>query len=77
MYEENGRVGKGCDGVVSVSWVLGLVQSGTPVEVAEEIRLGGSLPTRYLGGTVGRESGDGFRKTCRGTVNLRRGADKP
>ena len=45
MYKGDGRTGQGCDGVMSIPWVLGLVRSGTPVEVEEEIGLGGNLPT--------------------------------
>jgi len=37
------RVSQSCDGIVSVPWVLGLVQSRTPVEIEEEICLGGDL----------------------------------
>jgi len=64
VYERDGRISQGCDGVVSVPRVLGLVQSGTPVEVEEEIRLGGNLPIRYQGGAVGREGGNGLREAC-------------
>jgi len=42
VYEGGGRVSQGCDGVVSVPRVLDLVRSRTPVEVEEEIRLGGN-----------------------------------
>ena len=52
MYERDSRVSQGCDGVVSVPWVLELVRSRTPVEVEEEIRLGGNLPMRYQCGAV-------------------------
>ena len=77
MYEGGGRISQGCAGVVSVPWVLGLVRSRVPVEVEEEIRLRGNLPTRHQGGTVGREGGTGFREVCSGRVYLRRGADEP
>jgi len=46
VYKGDGHVSQSCDGVVSVSWVLGLVQSRTPVEVEEEVKLGGNFPTR-------------------------------
>jgi len=61
---------------MSVPRVLGLVRSRTPVEVEKEIRLGVNLPTRYQGGTVGRECGDGLREGCCGGVYFRRGADE-
>jgi len=44
---------------VSVPRVLDSVQSTTPIEVEEEVRLGGDLPRRHQGGTVGREGGNG------------------
>jgi len=47
MYEGGGRIGQSCDRVVTVPRVLGLIRSSTPVEVEEEIRLGGNLPTRH------------------------------
>jgi len=53
VYEGDGHVSQGGDGVVSVSQVLVLVRNRTPVEVEDEIRLGGNLPTRYQGGRVG------------------------
>jgi len=77
VYERDGGIRKGCDGVVSVSWVLGLVRGGTPVEFEEEVGLGGNLPTCQQGGTVGREGGNGFREGCRGRVYLLGGADEP
>ena len=77
VYEGDGRVSQGCDGVVSVPRVLELVRSRTPVEVEEVRRLGGNLPTRYQGGAVRREGGDGLREACRGRVNFWGGADKP
>ena len=58
VYEGDGRVSQGCDWVVSVPRVLELVRSRTPVEVEEDIRLGGNFPTRYQGGAVWREGGD-------------------
>ena len=77
VYEADGRICQSGDGVVSVSWFLGLVRGGTPVEVEEEIGLGGDLPMRQQGGTVGREVGNGLREACRGWVYLRGGADDP
>jgi len=77
VYEGDGRVSQGCDGVVPVPWVLGLVWGRTPVEIEEEIGLGSNFATRYQGGTVGREGGDGLREACCGRVNLRGGADEP
>jgi len=71
MYKGGGRIGQSCDGVVSVPGILCLVRSRTPIEVEEEIRLRGDLPMRHQGGTVGRESGNGFREACRGRVYLR------
>ena len=76
MYEGDGRVSQTCDGVVSVSWVLVLVRSRTPVEIEEDIRLGGNLPTRYQGGTVGGEGVNRLRETCRSRVYLRRGVNE-
>jgi len=75
--EGDGRVSQGCDGVVSVPWILGLVRSGAPVEVEDEVRLGGNFPARYRSGTVGREGWDRLRETCCGRVYLWRGADEP
>jgi len=46
VYEGDGRISQSCDGVVPVPRVPGLVQGRTPVEVEEEISLGGDLPTR-------------------------------
>jgi len=46
VYEGDSRVSQGCNGVVSVPRVLELVRSRTPVEVEEEIRLGGNFPMR-------------------------------
>ena len=77
MYEWDGCVSQSRDGVVPVPWVLGLVRSRTPVEVKEEIRLGGNFPTRYQGGTVGGDGGNRLREACRSRVYLRRGADEP
>ena len=77
MYEGDGRASQSCDGVVSVPWVVGLVRGKTPVEVEEEIRLGGNFPMRYQGGTVGREGGDSLRETGCGRVSLLGGADEP
>ena len=77
MYKGDGRIGQGCDGVMSIPWVLGLVRSRTPVEVEEEIGLGGNLPTCQQGGTVGREGGNGLRESCRSRVYVRRGEDEP
>ena len=77
MYEGGSRVRQSCDSVVSIPWVLGLVRSRTPVEVEEEIWLGGNLPMRHQMGTVGREGGDGFREASGGRVYLWWGADEP
>ena len=77
MYKGGGGVSQSYDGVVSVPWILGLVWGTTPVEVEEEIRLRGNFPTRYQGGTVGREGGNGLREACRGGVYFRRRADEP
>jgi len=77
VYEGDGHVSQSCDGVVLVPWVLGIVRGRTPVEVEEQIRLGGNFPTHYQGGTVGREDGDGLREACCGRVYLRGGADEP
>ena len=77
VNEGDGRVSQSCDGVVSVSRVLGLVRSRTPVKVEEEIRLGCNLHTRYQGGTVGGEGGNRFREACRSRVYLQWGADEP
>ena len=77
VYEGDSRISQSRDGVVPVPWVLGLVRGRRPVEVEEEIRLGGNFPTRHKGGTVGCEGGDGFREACCGRVNLRGGADEP
>jgi len=77
VYKRDGCVSQGCDGVVSVPRVLELVRSRTPVEVEEEIRLGGKLPMRYQGGALWREGGDGLREACCGRVYFRRGEDDP
>jgi len=77
VYEGDGRVSQSCNGVVSVPWVLRLVRGRTPVEVEEEIGLGGNFPTHYHGGTVGREGGHGLGEASCGMVYLRRGADEP
>jgi len=77
VYEGDGCVPQSCDGIVSVSWVLGLVRGRTPVEVEEEIGLGGNLPTRQQGGTVGREGQNAFRAACRGRVYLWGRAEEP
>ena len=77
IYEGGGRISQGCDGVVTVSRVLGFVRSRTPVEVEKEVRLGEDLPTRYQGGTVGGEGGDGLGEVSRGRVYFWGGADKP
>jgi len=75
VYEVEGHVSQSRDGVVSVSRVLGLVRSRTPVEVEEAIRLGGNFPTRSQVGTVGRECGEGLWEACCGGAYLQRGAD--
>ena len=62
MYERDGCIRQSCDGVVSVSWALGLLRRGTPVEVEEALGLGGNLPTRQRGGMVGQEGGNGLRE---------------
>jgi len=77
VHEWDGRISQSCDGVVSVSRVLGLVRGRTPFEVEEKVRLGGNFPTRYRGGAVGREGGDRFRKACCGRVYLRGGTYEP
>jgi len=77
VYEGGGRVCQGSDGVVSVSWVLGLVWSGPPVEVEEEVGLGGDFPMCQQSGPVARDGGNGFGEACRGRVYLWRGADEP
>jgi len=46
-----------------------------PVEVEDEISLGGNFPMRYRGGTVGQEGRDGLREACCGRAYLQRGAD--
>ena len=61
VNEGDGHVSQSCDGVVSVPRVPGIVRGRMPVEVEEEMRLRGNFPTRYQGGTVGREGGDGLR----------------
>ena len=76
-YDGGGGVSQSWDGIVSLPWILDHVRSRTPVEVEEEIRLGGNFPTRYQGGTVGREGRDGLREACCGWVYLRGGADEP
>ena len=53
MHEWDGRISQSCDGVVSVSRVLGFVRGRTPFEVEEKVRLGGDLPTCYRGSAVG------------------------
>jgi len=77
MYEEDGRVGQSCNGVMSVLWVLSLLRSRTPVEVEEEIGLGGNFPMHYHGSRVGREGRDGLREVSYGRVYLWRRADEP
>jgi len=77
VYEGDGGVSQGCDGVVSVPRVLELARGRIPVEVEEEIRLGGNFPPRYEGGTVWREGGDGLRETCCRRVYFWGGADEP
>ena len=77
LYERGGRVSQGCDGVVLVPRVLELVRRRTPVEVNEDIGLGGNLPTRYQGGGVWREGGEALREACWGSVYLWRRADDP
>jgi len=52
------------DGIVSVPRIPGLVHSGTPIEIKDEIRLGGNLSMRYQGGTLGGEGGDGLKEAC-------------
>jgi len=77
VYVGDGHFHQSHDCLVSVYRVLGLVWGGTPVEVEEEIWLGGNLPTRQQGGTVGREGENGFKEACRGRVYLWGGADEP
>jgi len=77
VYEGDGRVSQGRDGVVSVPRILCLVQSRAPVEVEEEVRLGDNLPAGYRSGTVGREGWDSRRESRCGRVYLWRGADEP
>jgi len=76
VYEGDGGIRESREGVVSVPRVPGLVRGRTPVEVEEEVRLGGNLPTCYRGGTVGGEGRDGLREACCGRAYLRRGADE-
>ena len=76
MYERGSRVSQGSDGVVSVPRVLGFVRSRTPVEVEEDVGLGGDLHTRRQAGTVGREGGNRFGEGCQGRVDLRREVDE-
>jgi len=75
--ERDGRVSQSGDGIVPVPRIPGLVRSGTPIKIEEEIRLGSNLSTRFQRGTVGREGGDRLREACRGRVYLRGGANKP
>ena len=51
--ERGGCVSQSCDDIMPVPRILGLVGSGTPIEVEQEIRLAGNLPMRYQGGPVG------------------------
>ena len=60
---------------MSVPRVPGLVRGRMPVEVEDEISLGGNFPMRYRGGTVGQEGRDGLREACCGRAYLQRGAD--
>jgi len=46
VHEGDSRVSQSRNGIVSVSWVLGLVGSGTPIEVENEIRLRSNHSTR-------------------------------
>jgi len=71
VYEGDGRVSQSSDGIVPVPWVHSLERGRTPVEVEQEIRLGGNFPQHYQGGTVGREGGDRLREACCGRVYLR------
>jgi len=50
--ERDGCVGQSIAGIVPVSRIPGLVQIRTPIEVEEEIRLGGNLSTRHKRGMV-------------------------
>jgi len=75
--ERDGHVSQSSDVLVSVPRIPDIFRSGTPVEIEEEIRLGGNLPTHYHAGMVGGERGDGFREARRGRVYLRGGTDKP
>ena len=77
MYEGDDRVSQSCDGVMSVPRVIVLVRSRTPVEVEEELRLAGNLPTHYQGVMVGGEGGNRLRETCRSRIYFRRGANEP
>jgi len=77
IVDEGGCIGEGCDGIVPISGILQLVRGRTPVEVTEEVALGGNLPTRDQRGAVLREGGDGFRETCCWGVYFWRGADEP
>jgi len=77
VYEGDGCVGQGCDGVVSIPRIFQLVRGRTPVEVKEEVRLGGNFPPRQQGGAVWREGGDGSRETCCCRVYFWRGTDEP
>jgi len=51
--ERDSRVSQGSDGVMSLPRIPGLVHSRTPVEIEEEVRLGGNLSMRYHRGVVG------------------------
>jgi len=76
MHKGDGRVSQSRDGVGSVPRVPCLVRGRAPVEVEEEIRLGGTFPMPYQGCAVGRECRDGLRKACCGGAYLRGGADE-
>jgi len=51
--ERDGRVGQSGNGIMTVPQIPGLVRSGGPIQVEEEIGLGGNLSTCYQRGTVG------------------------
>ena len=53
MDKRDSRVSQSGDGIMPVPRIPDLVHSGTPVEMEDEIRLGGNLATRYQRGTVG------------------------
>jgi len=57
VYEGDGHASQSHDGVLPVPRVLSFVWGRTPIEVEEEIRLGGNFSTRYQGSTGGEKVG--------------------